>query len=206
MTHSWDHPRVCGEHRGMDTRRETRPGSSPRMRGTPALKSRWNPSLGIIPAYAGNTSSGHVLDLTYRDHPRVCGEHLSTVKANESVKGSSPRMRGTHCKKSYYKGGKGIIPAYAGNTVDYHVWNVSFWDHPRVCGEHSVWFEFGTKCQGSSPRMRGTHIRRNLPRTACGIIPAYAGNTSVQNVGQFAVWDHPRVCGEHCKIPVHGMP
>ena len=30
-----------------------------------------------------------------------------------------------------------------------------------------------------------------------GIIPAYAGSTSFGVAAEWAVWDHPRVCGEH---------
>ena len=30
-----------------------------------------------------------------------------------------------------------------------------------------------------------------------GIIPAYAGNTTIAPIGWAKVWDHPRVCGEH---------
>ena len=34
-TPRWDHPRVCGEHRGHQNRKFWRVGSSPRMRGAP---------------------------------------------------------------------------------------------------------------------------------------------------------------------------
>ena len=73
---SWDHPRVCGEHALMKLSSQLRMGSSPRMRGTliqPVLRP---PSAGIIPAYAGNTEPCPRKKPTYRDHPRVCGEHF----------------------------------------------------------------------------------------------------------------------------------
>ena len=72
---SWDHPRVCGEHAIVAARPRTRPGSSPRMRGT----------LGC----------GHLILLLRVDHPRVCGEHAIKDAMNKSSSGSSPRMRGT---------------------------------------------------------------------------------------------------------------
>ena len=51
-----DHPRVCGEHLDLSTVASATQGSSPRMRGTPKA-SAWAPAaVGIIPAYAGNTS------------------------------------------------------------------------------------------------------------------------------------------------------
>ena len=73
----------------------------------------------------------------------------------------------------------GIIPAYAGNTFSMSMSAVSDGDHPRVCGEH-LWPSIRCKAlMGSSPRMRGTR-GHGWRRSVClGIIPAYAGNTSV---------------------------
>ena len=112
----WDHPRVCGEHRGMDTRRETRPGSSPRMRGTLSWRVPHGVSAGIIPAYAGNTTCMTCTLDSRRDHPRVCGEHSFHRNYRCCAAGSSPRMRGTPWVDIQGGGAHGIIPAYAGNT------------------------------------------------------------------------------------------
>ena len=112
----WDHPRVCGEHSTARPRRPPRPGSSPRMRGTPGPDRQGRLAAGIIPAYAGNTMTP--LDtVSHRwDHPRVCGEHLF-MSANCIVCwGSSPRMRGTPRTVRRSSTFQGIIPAYAGNT------------------------------------------------------------------------------------------
>ena len=54
---SEDHPRVCGEHETPGCFEGREPGSSPRMRGTPAFMLDADGGVGIIPAYAGNTSS-----------------------------------------------------------------------------------------------------------------------------------------------------
>ena len=56
-----DHPRVCGEHLIINISVGVQWGSSPRMRGTPLLASIRLLEFGIIPAYAGNTSSTVVL-------------------------------------------------------------------------------------------------------------------------------------------------
>ena len=50
---------------------------------------------------------------------------------------------------------------------------------------------------GSSPRMRGTRIIGCIWVAVDGIIPAYAGNTYIEDKASSAKWDHPRVCGEH---------
>ena len=46
---------------------------------------------GIIPAYAGNTNRSVALVGWHRDHPRVCGEHLSWTQRLSWLAGSSPR-------------------------------------------------------------------------------------------------------------------
>ena len=54
-----DHPRVCGEHIAGKMRVLAEKGSSPRMRGTRWYWTRWPNCPGIIPAYAGNTSTNN---------------------------------------------------------------------------------------------------------------------------------------------------
>ena len=131
-----DHPRVCGEHGRIVTINGNVKGSSPRMRGT-----RWSLSAvpcipGIIPAYAGNTRIQPRMEFGVRDHPRVCGEHVTGGLTDAFNLGSSPRMRGTHRIQSRRCDLPGIIPAYAGNTFRHGGIFPSGWDHPRVCGEH----------------------------------------------------------------------
>ena len=71
----WDHPRVCGEHRGKPEGDIHQPGSSPRMRGAHSDTPDFVPASGIIPAYAGSTGPGQRDGCSLKDHPRVCGEH-----------------------------------------------------------------------------------------------------------------------------------
>ena len=111
-----DHPRVCGEHCGVEHSPRPVWGSSPRMRGTrPPRPSVPRPS-GIIPAYAGNTNDGQHARFDVRDHPRVCGEHALFLFPKGDSTGSSPRMRGTPRVFHADQVVAGIIPAYAGNT------------------------------------------------------------------------------------------
>ena len=55
VTRPRDHPRVCGEHMNVASPSGNTLGSSPRMRGTPDSSNLSFFSVGIIPAYAGNT-------------------------------------------------------------------------------------------------------------------------------------------------------
>ena len=155
----WDHPRVCGEHTTMATWFMPLPGSSPRMRGTPNLRLASRMTARIIPAYAGNTPVVCPLFCASGDHPRVCGEHIPAS-----------------CWKT---DAIGIIPAYAGNTRSPQIHTILDGDHPRVCGEHLHCNFHRSQKLGSSPRMRGTPRRPVQGREGTGIIPAYAGNTSI---------------------------
>ena len=111
-----DHPRVCGEHPASYDAGIGGVGSSPRMRGTLQNAIEIRVGAGIIPAYAGNTTSYHLFRRDRRDHPRVCGEHFPQTRIDDFKQGSSPRMRGTRGKHFAWNLPLGIIPAYAGNT------------------------------------------------------------------------------------------
>ena len=167
------------------------------MRGTHQRQGEGRDNPGIIPAYAGNTDILPLSARGYRDHPRVCGEHMMSLRFMPCDPGSSPRMRGTladHVTPLRYRG---IIPAYAGNTYSAYQTAIAAGDHPRVCGEHFTYRDGLTTLQGSSPRMRGTLNPSTPEIDQTGIIPAYAGNTSWRTVRSRCRRDHPRVCGEH---------
>ena len=131
------------------------------------------------------------------DHPRVCGEHRFSTCLVSCRPGSSPRMRGTLDIGRHESGHAGIIPAYAGNTDDWHGNAYEARDHPRVCGEHIKYAVEGATSQGSSPRMRGTPTQTVEILFLSGIIPAYAGNTIHTKCMATPRRDHPRVRGEH---------
>ena len=139
-----------------------------------------------------------------RDYPRVCGEHLRHAARSPRNLGSSPRMRGTHRSSDSAQPLRGIIPAYAGNTLFGLSSARNVRDHPRVCGEHHLSCESIAVYGGSSPRMRGTPIGIVHRKTPTGIIPAYAGNTFAGFLPSYFSWDHPRVCGEHTDDDYNG--
>ena len=150
-----DHPRGCGEHPGFQGAGDGCGGSSPRMRGAPRFPVRPSPWNGIIPADAGSTSSGVLLLLGSRDHPRGCGEHPQRRRGGESHRGSSPRMRGAPRVSVQAAVREGIIPADAGSTTFEQLNFRQFTDHPRGCGEHGYHRRQSSLLLGSSPRMQG---------------------------------------------------
>ena len=151
---AWDHPRVCGEHHVPFTPVLDGRGSSPRMRGARRRMIALRARSGIIPAYAGSTSRHTRKRARYRDHPRVCGEHLALRFAERNQTGSSPRMRGAPLLHHVDRRHAGIIPAYAGSTSGSSRRSCAGWDHPRVCGEHFATSTVTALRSGSSPRMR----------------------------------------------------
>ena len=172
-------------------------GSSPRMRGTLAWHASAAMATGIIPAYAGNTTTARHQPSDRWDHPRVCGEHADKAGGDLDYPGSSPRMRGTLSVTLTFGNSNGIIPAYAGNTSHTRKSLTVKWDHPRVCGEHTRVLTDIDQQLGSSPRMRGTLCFHEIVLHDTGIIPAYAGNTRIFEIRWWYARDHPRVCGEH---------
>ena len=194
------------------------------MRGTPLLLVVQGHKVGIIPAYAGNTTAGAAPSHGRRDHPRVCGEHKQSRSETLIITGSSPRMRGTHLPLQLWAsadrgssprmrgtpdpphdrhGEAGIIPAYAGNTQGFFVVTIQLRDHPRVCGEHQALHLELQPLGGSSPRMRGTHAEERLHVVDRGIIPAYAGNTKLSpNATEHSSGSSPRMRGTRERLLV----
>ena len=169
-------------------------GSSPRMRGTDAVKTLVRGRF--IPAHAGNivlhtrfpsgssprmrgTESGtsltnHRSVLTV--HPRACGEQRTVIASLSTV-----HMRGTASSISVHPRACGeqrkvLIPA--------PLWSVRP-VHPRACGEQPARSREPASSPpcgevvriGSSPRMRGTGARRSHDRRHDRFIPAHAGNS-----------------------------
>ena len=156
---------------------------------------------GITPAYAGNIVFRSTFRIYDRDHPRVCGEHVSKTETQDAAGGSPPRMRGTLRSSFFPSFNYGITPAYAGNIEPGDSEIITEQDHPRVCGEHLSPIAATLLLPGSPPRMRGTLVSSASCSSPSGITPAYAGNILRAPISHVLLWDHPRVCGEHFENP-----
>ena len=172
-----DHPRMRGEHSDAEGARNKPLGSSPHARGAHPLVIYSLRVLGIIPACAGSTLSGHKWRIAVEDHPRMRGEHLRPSKVVAAVPGSSPHARGAPSVICSAIQSRGIIPACAGSTNDVNSSLFDCGDHPRMRGEHKRESRITMSRPGSSPHARGA-LRSRLYTTArLGIIPACAGST-----------------------------
>ena len=133
---------MCGEHPLGAVNAVGGAGSSPHVRGAPVNPSVPGCEAGIIPACAGSTKRMVFVALRPRDHPRMCGEHVSASRAVNAVLGSSPHVRGAQGCVADLRHRNGIIPACAGSTTD---------------DDYN-----GTYSTGSSPHVRGAHFENSI--------------------------------------------
>ena len=187
---------MCGEQHHSEHLQPEQKGSPPRVRGTechivaPVVLHR------ITPACAGNSSFRLPRFCRNWDHPRVCGEQQGIGVGKRLLTGSPPRVRGTGYIRQIQKRFSRITPACAGNSTTPGIYSLNRKDHPRVCGEQSIPFNYERGRMGSPPRVRGTVATCDKDCVSAGITPACAGNSRLQHGKCCFGEDHPRVCGE----------
>ena len=152
-----DHPRACGENEKGKNCESSREGSPPRMRGKPDCSAASICRMRITPAHAGKTSRMSRRRSGTKDHPRACGENISTDCVQIAMTGSPPRMRGKPATQHRVGAGGWITPAHAGKT--------------------GVFLSSGVCVTGSPPRMRGKQNPMDAKKISNRITPAHAGKT-----------------------------
>ena len=137
-------------------------------------------SVRITPAYAGKSGLQDVLPVPAEDHPRLCGEKKTIIRA----KGVCIR----------------ITPAYAGKSRSAEKHCRSQEDHPRLCGEKHDCVALPACLYGSPPPMRGKDRNEPIYNICRGITPAYAGKSLRTGQRLIIFRDHPRLCGEKVNL------
>ena len=138
-------------------------------------------SMGITPAYAGNTEVCYMSERACRDHPRLRWEYQYFPARGKNEVGSPPLTRGIRPSFSVLLEPSRITPAYAGNTSSLPRFLTRSWDHPRLRGEYPPSNRFLMVEKGSPPLTRGIRkINLHLIFSA-RITPAYAGNTQTDS-------------------------
>ena len=171
------HPRSRGENLGA-------------VRGR-ALR-RW-----LIPAHAGKTLAGGVVQDELGAHPRSRGENHLLGPRGRLRRGSSPLTRGKLTLLVSGDHPPGLIPAHAGKTIPGVSSRRRGWAHPRSRGENVDECVYRERGLGSSPLTRGKHGGR-WPRGGRGrLIPAHAGKTSTALSAASSRRAHPRSRGEN---------
>ena len=171
------HPRVGGAHCEPRICCITTAGSSPRGRGTPALAGCKIDHCRFIPAWAGHTCFADACELLWTVHPRVGGAHPILPASLRTIRGSSPRGRGTLPASPPIAPIARFIPAWAGHTCNLHCCKWQCTVHPRVGGAHPTHAGWSCSDGGSSPRGRGTLGGSPTYMVSVRFIPAWAGHT-----------------------------
>ena len=175
-------------------------GSPPRMRGKALHLNSYLIRQRITPAHAGKSITAYLNCSLKGDHPRACGEKPHTFDFAFVETGSPPRMRG---KAARYAGPlpcQRITPAHAGKRGCSRSARRIRRDHPRACGEKCAISLVTIGKPGSPPRMRGKVQSNRQAIPGAGITPAHAGKSPEQKNHQRQNRDHPRACGEKCKM------
>ena len=128
------HPRAGGERFPPRRDRRSRPGSSPRGRGTPAKSTCPAASRRFIPARAGNARERSTPTHPLPVHPRAGGERSADSADCRSAAGSSPRGRGTLPPPDPVQLSLRFIPARAGNANAMAERSTRRSVHPRAGG------------------------------------------------------------------------
>ena len=152
------HPHVCGEHFKDSVDCGECAGSSPRV---------WGALL-----------SPPMMWWTTLAHPHVCGEHGRVVYWGDQKSGSSPRVWGAHHSRKYRKRTRRLIPTCVGSTSPNAYHAQEGLAHPHVCGEHSPQARHIARVTGSSPRVWGAQLVREMPLLDVRLIPTCVGSTS----------------------------
>ena len=140
------------------------------------------------------TFSIHMANIVFHDKPVESNGEAEEIRNDPT---SSPHSRGTRDSQRHDYEERGIIPAFAGNTL-YFCKLFSFdWDHPRIRGERLEHGYEGKPSIGSSPHSRGTPVDSFVGNLQRRIIPAFAGNTQGVLSADPEERDHPRIRGEH---------
>ena len=169
------YPRVCGGTAAVSVVSMSDSGLSPRVRGNHNLGTAAYPSMGSIPACAGEPGAANSPVRRVKVYPRVCGGTLGV---------RSPPAHGD-----------GLSPACAGEPRD----RCRAWRrrgvYPRVCGGTKVMIGKLLSKPGLSPRVRGNRNHARIEAVEHGSIPACAGEPRFQRASTAYAKVYPRVCG-----------
>ncbi len=170
-------------------------GLSPRVRGNPAVPHSCAPTIGPIPARAGQPVMAPPVAMTMKAYPRACGatHHRGNQRAQQ--RGLSPRVRGNPCNNPGYYCPQGPIPARAGQPAARQPSPRRPGAYPRACGATRHRCLFLQQLEGLSPRVRGNRGDVALGQGAVGPIPARAGQPLPGGRGRCRSKAYPRACG-----------
>ena len=129
----------------------------------------------------------------------MCGNYKKVLEAGELREGSPPRVRELQISEIVPLCDLGITPACAGITPPRRTVRTRGRDHPRVCGNYTLFSDGKKTSPGSPPRVRELPLMKPRLSSEDGITPACAGITYRDYQDVLAAEDHPRVCGNYLR-------
>ena len=201
----------------MRTGSRTVSGSSPLMRGKRVPDEVSDVDRGLIPAHAGKTEERRRAGRSEGAHPRSRRENFVIEIVSMRTPGSSLLMRGkpldvvglshparlipAHAGKlwSHAEADQApeLIPAHAGKTRRHRFLPCRRATHPRSRGENDKYWDAVGKSDGSSPLTQGKRCMILPTGRPVRLIPTHAGKTLSVVPKSWAIWAHPRSCGEN---------
>ena len=155
LTGIWVYPRPCGGTTCACLVSVVIVGLSPPVRGNQALFEHQDFSPGSIPARAGEPRL-YEQPVHWRwVYPRPCGGTRSMRHWIPSDEGLSPPVRGNPGRRPADHGGRGSIPARAGEPRPHYPCLCAWGVYPRPCGGTQSFLRFYVLAGGLSPPVRG---------------------------------------------------
>ena len=148
-----------------------------------------------IPACAGEPIVSGAQARQEGVYPRVCGGAYLAHLVHMTLRGLSPRVRGSLCIHLHVLVYLGSIPACAGEPRQGGHLRWPHWVYPRVCGGAMPGARMVAVRNGLSPRVRGSHDQRRDRQVGIRSIPACAGEPFQGRRAHRRRWVYPRVCG-----------
>ena len=149
------HPHVCGERPTKHLGQAAVAGSSPRVWGTGRRPVGYRLVGRFIPTCVGNGAIAHGQGEEQPVHPHVCGERA--------------------CLGGKAHGATRFIPTCVGNGSGEGKSSVVSAVHPHVCGERRPGIATHMRPGGSSPRVWGTVVLREIGIGRIGSSPRVWG-------------------------------
>ena len=195
-----DHPRIRGEHPGELHLAVRADGIIPAYAGsTTSSPSRLSTSRGSSPHTRGALPSASRHRARRRDHPRIRGEHRLRVGLRPGAIGIIPAYAGsTWCDSSPTWPSRGSSPHTRGALSRTRRCPARRPDHPRIRGEHPCGQRALAREQRIIPAYAGS---TETMATAVSRSPGSSPHTRGALIGSppspWTAWDHPRIRGEH---------
>ena len=174
---------MCGADVSSSAAEFIGPGSSPRVRGRPLVRTQaekqnqahprvcgadrylcsplvWR--RGSSPRVRGRPSIRRRPIVQMGLIPACAGQTGHRLDVCGVVVGSSPRVRGRPTRRTTCRGRRRLIPACAGQTCRWVLALRFARAHPRVCGADNARIWANSSSRGSSPRVRGRPVTHRL--------------------------------------------